>query len=384
MAIYLVSFALSMLLIACTEKRCKAYFVFFSFIALLIPCLLAGLRAETVGTDVTVYIKPMVEVARNADSFKEFWNGSWFHIWRDKFVYEHEIGFAALLFVVTKLTGNMGAVLFAIQAVTVVPIFTALALNRKNAPVWPGMLVYYLMYFNSTLNMMRQWMAMGLLLLAFRMLADKKYWKWLLFTLLAISFHYSAVIVVPIYLVWWFLGLFRKRTLAQGNLKISSRMLMVALIFCAGFVVIMNLGLVLKIMIAAGFGRFSNYLTGNGVYLLLTQVALRLPVLCVTLFSWKRLRNATPNAAFFLAMMLLDLLASQIASMSAYAFRIAFYFAMYAILAVPYLFKYQKSRFEKTLVALVLTAFFAAYWYYTYVLSGNHQTVPYAFQLLQL
>ena len=73
---------------------------------------------------------------------------------------------AAVIYGVARLTGSLGCVLFCIQAFTVVPIYTALSLNRKNAPVWPGMLVYYLLYFNSTLNMMRQWMAMGIIALA--------------------------------------------------------------------------------------------------------------------------------------------------------------------------------------------------------------------------
>lgn len=377
MAVYLLSFAVSLMLIAFSEKRRKEYFIFFSVIALLIPCLLAGFRAETVGTDVLVYVKPMVEAAKNADGFKDYWNSSWFSVWRDKFVYEHEIGFAALVFAVTKLTGSLPMVLFAIQAVTVVPIFAALAKNRKNAPVWPGMLVYYLLYYNSTLNMMRQWMAMGLLLLAFRMLSDKRYGWCAVWTLLAITFHYSAIIVFPVYFVWWALKLFSKRTFKQGDIQLSSKMVVVILIFCVGFVVITNLDLVLRLMVAAGFGRFSNYLTGNGISLLLSQIILRLPVLGVSLFTWKKLKNATTDAYFFLTMILLDLLASQISSITAYAFRIAFYFAIYAILAVPYLFKYQKTHFEKTVVALLLGGFFCVYWYYTYVHLGSHQTVPY-------
>lgn len=383
MAVYLLSFAISLLLIGCNEKKRKEYFIFFSIIALLIPCLVAGLRAETVGTDVLVYVKPMVEAAENADSFKEYWNSSWFFEWRDKFVYEHEIGFAAVVYGAAKLTGSLGFVLFVIQAVTVVPIYAALALNRKNAPVWPGMLVYYLMYYNSTLNMMRQWMAMGLLLLAFRMLLDKKHGQCALYTALAVLFHYSAIIVLPIYLTWWFLGLFRKRTLVQGQIRVSSKMLMVLLIFAAGLVVLLNLDLVLRLMIAAGLGRFSNYLSGNSLSLLYNQVVIRMPVLCITLFSWQRFRKATPAAVFFLTMMLLDLLASQIASIAPYAFRIAFYFAQYAILAIPYLFKYQKTPFEKQAVALILVAFFTVYWLYNYVLIGAHETYPYEFAFMR-
>ena len=382
MAIYLMSFAVSLLLIAFTEKRRKAYFIFFSIIALLIPCLVAALRAECVGTDILVYVKPMTQNAIGSNNFSHYWNSSWFSVWRDKFVYEHEIGFATLVYVVAKLTGNMGAVLFSIQAVTIVPIFVALAMNRKKAPVWLGMLMFYLMYFNSTLNMMRQWMAMGLLLLSFQLLLNKKYWLTAIFTVVAVLFHYSAVIILPVYFIWWFLQLFRKGTLVQGDIKVSSRMIIIIAVGLFGVVALMNVDLMLKLMIRLGFGRFSNYLSGNDLSILLGQVVLRIPVLGITAVSWKRFSKSTPHAGFFLTMMILDLLASQLSSVATYAFRISFYFAMFSLLAVPQLYACQKTPFEKKIVALGLSAFFLVYWYYTYCYVGAHETIPYVFEFL--
>lgn len=379
MAIYLISFAVSLLLIAFTEKRRKAYFCFFSIIALLIPCLVAALRAECVGTDILVYVKPMTENAIGSDNFSHYWNSSWFSVWRDKFVYEHEIGFAALVYIVAKLTGSMGAVLFCIQAVTIVPVFVALAMNRKKAPVWLGMLMFYLMYYNSTLNMMRQWMAMGILLLAFQLLLNKKYWQTLLCTLVAILFHYSAVIILPIYFIWWFLRLFRKGTLVQGDIKVSTRMVVIIVIGFVGVLALMNVDLLLKLMIRLGFGRFSNYLSGNALSILFGQIILRLPVLGVTVVSWKRFNKSSPHAGFFLTMMILDLLASQLTSIATYAFRISFYFAMFGLLAVPQVYTCQKTPFEKKIVGIGLSAFFLIYWYYTYSYIGAHETIPYVF-----
>mgnify|MGYP003300167283 CR=1 FL=1 len=271
---------------------------------------------------------------------------------------------------------------FSIQAFTIVPIFAALALNRKNAPVWPGMLVYYLLYYNSTLNMMRQWMAMGVLLLAFRLLLRKKYIGCLLMFCLAFSFHYSSLIFLPIVCVWWFLSRFKRCTLAEGRIQISTKTLMVVLIFALGVLVLMNLKLILQLVVQLGLDRFTNYLTGDALSLMMGQVILRLPLIGVAIFSWKRLRKATPEAAFYMAMLLMDLLAAQIVSIAKYALRISYFFACFSVLLVPYLFKYQKTRFEKTTVALILTGFYALYWVYFYVYTGAHETYPYRFSFM--
>lgn len=383
MSVYLLSFLVSLALIGFTEKKHKNVFIIASAAAVLIPCMVAALRADSVGTDITVYVRPMFENARSSRSFSQYWNSSWFSVWHYKYVYEHELGFSALLYGVARLTGSMGCVLFCIQAFTVVPIYTALSLNRKNAPVWPGMLVYYLLYFNSTLNMMRQWMAMGILLLAYQLLLRKKYGGCLLLFCLALLFHYSSLIFLPIVAVWWLLERFNKRTLVQGRIRITTKTLMVVLIFAFGVLVLLNLKLILQLVISLGLDRFANYLKGGDLSLMLGQLVLRLPVICVTLLSWKRLRKATPQAAFLLSMLLLDLLAAQIVSIAKYALRISYFFASFTILLVPYLFEYQRSRFEKTAVALGLSGFYVLYWFYFYIYTGAHETYPYHFAFMR-
>ncbi len=383
MLVYLLSFLVSLSLIGFTEKKHKTVFLTASVMAVLIPCMVAALRADSVGTDIEVYVRPMFENARSAGGFSQYWNSCWFSDWHYKYVYEHEFGFSALLYVLTRLTGSMGCVLFFIQAFTIVPIFTALALGRKNAPVWPGMLVYYLLYYNSTLNMMRQWMAMGILLLAFQLLLRKKYLGCLVLFCIAFLFHYSSLIFLPIVAVWWFLNRFKKQTLVQGSIGISAKTLMVFLIFVLGIVVLLNLKLILQLVVRLGLNRFTNYLKGNDLSLMVGQLLLRLPVIAVTLLSWKRLRKATPEAPFFLAMLLLDLLAAQIVSIAKYALRISYFFACFSILLVPYLFKYQRSRFEKNAVALGLTGFYVLYWFYFYVYTGAHETLPYHFSFVR-
>ena len=76
---YLVSFTFSIAILSVVSawNRKGVGFWFWTVVALLIPCLLAGFRAETIGTDVAGYAKPLFDLASNSSSFADFSNAHW-------------------------------------------------------------------------------------------------------------------------------------------------------------------------------------------------------------------------------------------------------------------------------------------------------------------
>lgn len=379
MAVYLVGFALSLVLIAFGEKKRLPVFLAFSAAALLIPCLIAGLRAPQVGTDVMVYVRPLTRAAISSNSIEEFFGSYWFAEWRNLYVQDYEIGFSLLVYIVAKLTRNLAPVLFVIQAVITVPIYLALARNRKRIPVWLGMAVFYLLFFNSTLNMMRQWAAMGFLLLSFQMLREKKYWLTGILGLIAVFFHSSAVIVLPVYCIYWFLELFRRDRLVQGRLQMRVSTLLVTLLFLFGIFAILNLPLIIKLMSLVGLDRFNSYLEGGQMTFMVNQIVLRIPLFLLFAVCWRdmlRLHRATP---FFMAMLVLDIVASQLVSVDINAIRIGYYFSVYSILWLPALTVSSHSRVKRVFITLFILAYGLFYWYYAHVYTLRHETYPYAF-----
>lgn len=377
MAVYLIGFALSLFLIAVSEKRHAKLFAVCSVVALLIPCLIAAFRAVTVGTDVQVYVTRLTDAAISSSSLGNYLSGFWSIGYRDQLISDYEIGFSAMVYVIAKLTHSLPAILFVIQALVIVPIYTALARNRKNAPVWLGMLVFYLLFYNATLNMMRQWIAMAFLLLAFQMLSERKVVWCFLFSATAFLFHLSAILVIPIYIIYWFLQCQRRLVFQLGQLRITGRTLWALLISAVALVAIMNLHIILRILTALSIDRFNNYLEGNQISLLMGQIIMRLPPIAILLFNWKPLRKSNPHAVFFLTMLLLDVVAAQLISVDVYAFRIGQYFLQYIILAVPAIYACRKKGFERTLTVVLIIGYCLFYWYFTYVHQGRHETYPY-------
>lgn len=379
MAVYLIGFTVSLILIAATEKKKTGVFITASAIALLIPCLIAGLRAQTIGTDVMVYVKPLTQAAIMADDLGDFFNSYWFASWRNLYVADYDIGFSLLVYVVAQLTNSLATVLFAIQAAMILPIYMALARTRKQFPVWLGMAVYYFLSFNCTLNMMRQWVAMGILLLAFQLLTEKKTWLTLLLTAAAFLFHSTAVIALPLYVIYWVLEQLHGKQLVHNNFRVGAPMVAVTCLSLVATAALFCLPLIIKVLSAAGLQRFNSYLVGNELHLMLNQIVLRAPFFLLLLLNWKDMNRQSKLTPFFMCMLLFDTIAAQLLSVDDMAFRIASYFSLYSILWLPRVCVSSRQPVVRKLSTVILVLYCAFYWYYNYVYSMRHGTYPYVF-----
>lgn len=379
MAVYLIGFTISLILIAITEKKRTALFVSASAVALLIPCLIAGLRAQNIGTDVMVYVKPLTQAAIMADDVGEYLNTYWFSSWRNLYVMDYDIGFSLLVYLTAKLTDSLAGVLFAVQVFMILPIFLALARTRKKFPVWLGMLVYYFLSFNCTLNMMRQWVAMGFLLLAFQLLTEKKLWLTLLITAIACLFHSTAVIALPLYLIYWVLLVLRGKQLVHNNFTIGAPMIMVIGLNLVAAAALFCLPLIVKVLSAIGLEKFNSYLVGNKLRLMVNQIVLRIPFFALLVLNWKDMNRQSKLAPFFMCMLLFDTVAAQLLSVDDMAFRIASYFSLYSILWLPRVCVASRQPLVRKLSTVFLVAYCVFYWYYNYVYSMRHGTYPYVF-----
>ena len=379
MAVYLIGFALCLGLIAYSEKKKLSVFLGFSVLALLIPCMIAALRNQEIGTDVMVYVKPLTQSAIVSNNLKEFFNCYWFQEWRNLYAVDYDIGFSMVVYLVAKATHSLPAVLFTIQALMVVPVYIAVARNRKKMPVWIGMAIYLLLFYNSTLNMMRQWVAMAFLLLAFQMLLEKKGYLTLLFTVVACLFHSTAVMAVPVYLLYWLLWLPKDRCLQQGSLRLRVSTVLAVLVFFVGIVAIMNLDLVIKLVSMVGFSQFNNYLQGGTMSLMVGQIVLRLPLFAILILCWKDMQGKWSMAPFFLCMLFLELVAAHLVSVDVNALRISFYFSLYSIIWIPAAIGSCPNKGKRIMLCLLILAYGLFYWYYTYVLQLRHETYPYRF-----
>ena len=379
--IYIVCFFISCSFLWLSEK-CKNKFARngIVIVAILIPCLLAGLRADIIGTDVKVYVEPMYNAAKESHSLAAYMKQRWFVIWRYMYVDKFEIGFSFMIFLIQKLGGSFAVVLFFIQVLIIAPIYIGLRKIRKPYPIWFGMLVFYCLFYNTSLNMMRQWIAMAILFMAFSylVLGEKK--KYCIITFIACLFHTSAIMGFVILLVYIYSTKERKY-IKIANFKLDESMAPVK-IFVYGCIVLLSLNIIVVILSRIGLSKYIGYIQGNnGLYILPYQIFLRLPVIILFIIRWKKVLKKDKLAPFYGSMLVLDLLTSQLMSINAYAFRIGSFFSEYNILSYSALVyagnrKYKKNRYMRLLYIVVYIIY---YWLYYYVITGTHATFPYVF-----
>ena len=187
-------------------------------------------------------------------------------------------------------------------------------LDAKEAyPICFGMLVFYYLFYNTSLNMMRQWIAMAILFMAFSYLILEEKKKYCILTLVACLFHTSAILGFAILIVYVYCT--KKREYIKiANFKLDESMAPIK-IFVYGCIVLLSLNIIAVILSHIGLSKYIGYIQGNnGLYLLPNQILLRLPVILLFIIRWRKILKEDKLAPFYGAMIALDLLTSQLMS----------------------------------------------------------------------
>lgn len=379
--IYLACFLVSCVFLWLSEKsKNQIASRVLAIIGILLPCVLAGLRADTIGTDVKVYVEPMYNAAKETSGIPSYMNQKWYELWRYMYVRDFEIGFSLLIFLIAKLGGSLGTVLFAIQVLIIVPMYLGLRKSRKQYPTCVGMLVFYCMFYNTSLNMMRQWIAMSIIFLGFTYLVGGSKKKYCAFLAVALLFHTSAIIGIVVLFIYVYST--KKREYVKiARFKLHQSMVPIK-VFVYGCIGLLSVNVIVFILSKTGLSKYMGYIQGvNGIYLLPNQIILRLPIIVLLIIRWKRILKEDRLAPFYGSMMVLDLLASQLMSINMYAFRIASYFSEYNVISFPALVyagnrKHRANRYVAFLYVLIYIVY---YWIYYYAITGMHATYPYMF-----
>ncbi len=371
MGIYIFGFGSSILLLYLASHINTKQRWALALIALSIPCLIAALRANDIGTDTSVYLVQIVDAAQNTSSIKEYLNISWFSVWRYKSVSEYEIAFTAVIYIVVKLFHGMAAVKFVIEALMLFPTYFALKKMGKERYMWLSFLVYYCMMYNSSLNVMRQFIAMAFTFLAFAYAVERQYRGALIFEIVAVLFHTSAILGVVIYGMFVFVN---KNTPVRGFkiFRNYSRLIAVTLL---GLLLLVATNVIVKIMSVVGLGRYADYILGD-ITFLPNQILVRLPIFVLFILLWKRMQKNEAWNRFLFAMLIYDFICSQFASVLSYSGRITWYFVQFEMVTLPSF--YMNSKKNKLLL-LIIIGYLIFYWWYYYVNLNNGSTVPFKF-----
>lgn len=176
MIIYVLSLLLTLILmsLAIKNKDNKNYKIL--AILSVIPFLFISAFRYDVGTDYFYRYAPNYVTIANGGNIKNL-----------------EFTFKILIKICSFFTDSYVALFFVTSAIIIIPIFY-LIYKKSKYPLLSIILFIIGGFFFNSLNLVRQYISIVIILCSHSYLLDKKYFKWLLCILLAALFHKSALI----------------------------------------------------------------------------------------------------------------------------------------------------------------------------------------------
>ena len=175
--VYFSVFFIVLLFAYLAQKKNKRKFMFF---AALILVFVAGLRAETVGIDTPHYAELFDRIAEG----------------RMDQAYGLEISFKYICLFLLEIWNDSNFLFFLFALITNFLIFQRLWDIKDQISLPWAVIVYFGVFYFMTFNIMRQFVAASIIFWATRYLAEKKYYKFLIFVAISTLFHESALLGV--------------------------------------------------------------------------------------------------------------------------------------------------------------------------------------------
>jgi len=369
--IYLFCFFVSCLLIWLGENNRK-YFIISKAIfllALIIPATLAGLRDFSVGYDVLHYGNPFfrdVITSPSLNAVSSRWDG-WI-----------EPGYRWLNFIVAKFTDDVRWFYFWLSFLQNTFTFFGFYTYRNKLSIWLGMLCYYCLFFNFSLNVMRESLAMSMLFFASKYLLNKCYVKYAIWILIALFFHKAAAVAflfIPLHI---YIYKFKSD---------RAKFILVAVLAITFFVFMKNLSLILTILQLDYLGRIMFYIAGKNDYELLWKLAIVNFILVIppfAFFYWKRkeLYSLGEENHFFFAITIICLLLTQMIHFGGHIIRVQGVFQWIYLLALLMLSAVYKNLPNKQFLLKTSIICYVFCRWVILVRRNTDETFPYSSSIL--
>ena len=357
---YLITFFISGIFafIASTSKKKekKKMFILCSFIAILIPSILAGIRAPGVGTDTLVYIGPFFEKACNSTNvFKYITNRN------------IEPLYLLVNYIISRFTNSVNVLYFALQLIIMTFVYLACLETKKDNYYLPY-IFFMILSFNRSLNMCRQTIAISIILFAcYRYAFNGKLAKFIVMVIIAAGFHKIAYIAISMYFIHYLI-----------NNKNYSTINKFALI-CALCVFFIGFQPIMKALINHNIinSKYDYYVSSGNSNLIKIETILECLILFITLLLNRYLLSKDKLNNTLTLFLVFDIVLYFLGIYANYAQRIAYFFGYFNIFILAEYINLFKNKKQKSVIAITLIMLLCIYSSYYYGYHNYHGTVPY-------
>lgn len=331
-------------------------------ISVLLLAIMAGFRDYSIGTDVKVYALYAFANVRKYSSILDLI----FHYNMDV-----EIGYAILAYIVGIFTDNPHFFLFIVGLLNYTLIAKAIYDNKDSISPRLAWMCFLFLFFSDTFNIMRQTIALAIVLYGMKYVREKKYKNMVIVLIIAILFHKTAIIGGIVYYLFIYLTL-------NTNYSLNKTMI----ISCITLFFTISLPYIIPRLISFGIlpNVYSRYLDFNTLGFAIKPFVLRIIPIIIILIFRKELKKDN-EFQFLLLMLVIDMLTYNLVTINPTFERLSLYFGYFKI------YIYAKFGCEKIIInknnRILLTTFFIFYclliFEYQVVLNGANEIYPYVF-----
>ncbi|MFR2535230.1 MAG: EpsG family protein [Clostridia bacterium] len=231
-----------------------------------------------------------------------------------------EIGFKLLMKLCAFITKEP-QILFVITSLLITGILGMVVYRYSKKPVLSIFIFFSGCFFFQSMNLVRQFLAMVIILLSYELLADKKYKAWVICVIMAFLTHSTSIVVVIALLL-------KKKVVAKPMLII---ILSIVILLGSNL-----LGNALNILLEQT--RFAVYINsqydfGDIRYL---TTGVNLVAYLMSYYLYKQMKQKNERANLYMNILALALLCNILGSVTFLFLRISYYFSIIQIIAIPY------------------------------------------------
>lgn len=320
----------------------------FWLLTFLVPFLLSAFRWK-VGTDYPTYISLYEAIGRISTPE---------HLWQQ--ILEVEPLYVLMNVLIRLVFDNPLPIFFFSSLLLLGFLFRAVEDYHGKISVTLAVFVFLTLMFSTTLNIMRQMIAVSITFYAARHLFQKQYDKAALWMFVALMFHYSAIVLLP----FW---LFRGPQRYARNARIA---------MFAALVLMFVLGSVFG-SIFSGIRALYTDEGGEGGTLKIGLMLLRLPVIVPILLFRKQLIAHDERNRFWIMLAVFEVLFSYLGYILDVLNRLSLYFAVSWIVLLPALVRCMPTRGAQYRMGAYVTAVCIGLWIFNTAINNYGDVLPY-------
>lgn len=326
--------------------------------------LLTASRTFSVGTDTINYIYSAKSIQNNYSSLSSIIHG-----------YYIEPGYGVLEYICMKWLGDVHFLFMFEALILLVGLFCFIHNFENRISIPLAFLVFFSFYFNSSLNISRQYIAVGIGFFAAKFLLENKKISYFICCIAATIFHSTGLLLFISYFISRFLFTPKKNT------SFARRVLLLV-------VGIMGLCMMIRPITTtlASFGvipaKYVGFLhASEATSSLVLTVLVNLPLLLLLLYLKNQLLEYDERNRIVIALYLIGFFVSLLNTVFGNVGRLAVFWTSWQIILYPecceLLCSRQSSGLSRMLTKIIFVLFFVAYWYYCVIYRGFSATTPY-------